>query len=123
MAYMTDRKRAEGLGSAKAGTEHFWGMIVSSVGLAILTPLFVFTFGPLLGAPYEEVRATLSRPFPAVVVALMLIAGWLHFKNGTRTLFEDYSRGTARIAWIIGTTCLAYGALAAGLVALAGLVL
>ena len=35
MAYLTDRKRAMGLGSAKSGTEHFWAMKVSAFGLLI----------------------------------------------------------------------------------------
>ena len=42
MAFLTDRKRAVGLGSAKSGTHHFWSMKVSSVALLILIPLFVF---------------------------------------------------------------------------------
>ena len=46
MRYLTDRKRAIGLGSAKSGTAHFWAMKVSSVALLILVPLFIFTFGP-----------------------------------------------------------------------------
>jgi succinate dehydrogenase / fumarate reductase, membrane anchor subunit len=29
MAFVTDRKRAVGLGSAKTGTEHFWSMTKS----------------------------------------------------------------------------------------------
>ncbi len=49
MNYLTARKRAEGLGSAKSGTHHFWNMTVSSAALLILIPLFVFTFGPMLG--------------------------------------------------------------------------
>lgn len=49
MAYLTDRKRAMGMGSAKSGTAHFWAMKVSSVALLILIPLFVFTFGSALG--------------------------------------------------------------------------
>ena len=35
MAYLTARKRAVGLGSARSGTEHYWNMTVSSV--AVLT--------------------------------------------------------------------------------------
>ena len=35
MAYLTDRKRAAGLGSAKNGTEHFWNMTVSSYALCV----------------------------------------------------------------------------------------
>lgn len=49
MAFLTDRKRAVGMGSAKTGTEHFWVMKVSAFGLLLLIPLFVFTFGPMLG--------------------------------------------------------------------------
>ena len=72
MAYLTDRKRATGLGSAKSGTEHFWAMKVSSVALLILIPLFVFTFGAALGGTYEEVVAYYSRPGPAIIAALTI---------------------------------------------------
>ena len=123
MPYMTDRKRARGLGAAKNGTDHFWHMAVSSVGLAILVPLFVFTFGPVLGAPYEEVTAWFSHPFPAIVTGLTLVASWVHFKNGSRTMIEDYSRGMLRKALIIAVTCISYAALAAGLFALVRLAL
>jgi succinate dehydrogenase / fumarate reductase membrane anchor subunit len=95
MRYLTDRKRATGMGSAKSGTAHFWAMKVSSVALLILVPLFVFTFGAILGAPYEEVVAYYSRPFPAIVAALTLIVGLEHFQSGAQVLIEDYVHGTA----------------------------
>ena len=38
MAFLTDRKRANGMGSAKSGTLHHWHMIVSSVALVGLIP-------------------------------------------------------------------------------------
>lgn len=123
MAYLTDRKRVLGLGAAKTGTEHFWSMTVSSVGLLVLVPLFVFTFGPMLGAPYEEVTAYFARPFPAIVAALTIVVGFLHFKGGVQTLIEDYVHGTARKVLIIVTTCLSYGAIGVGLFALARLAL
>ena len=66
MAFVTDRKRAAGLGSAKDGTHHFWSMQVSSWGLLILMPLFVLTFGGALGGTYEEISAYYARPFPAL---------------------------------------------------------
>ena len=123
MSYLTDRKRAEGLGSAKSGTGHYWGMIQSSVSLLILVPLFVFTFGPALGRPYEEVLAYYAHPFPAIVAALTLAVSWLHFKNGSRTAIEDYYRGMTRKLLIIGVNCIAYVAIAAGLFALVSLAL
>ena len=64
MAYLTDRKRAMGMGSAKSGTAHFWAMKVSSVALLILIPLFVFTFGSALGAPTKRSSPTTAGLSP-----------------------------------------------------------
>jgi succinate dehydrogenase / fumarate reductase membrane anchor subunit len=123
MAYLTDRKRVAGLGAARTGTEHHFAMTVSSVGLLILVPLFVFTFGPMLGQPHEAVIAYFARPFPAIVAGLTIVVGFLHFKNGVRVLIEDYVHGSAREALIIAMTCLSYAAIGVGLFALAKLAL
>ena len=123
MSYMTDLKRAIGHGSAREGTTRHWGMTKSSVALLILTPLFVFTFGPMLGEPHAEVVAYFARPFPAIVAALMIVVGFVHFKNGIQTFIEDYSEGTVREYAIILTTCLSYGAAAVGIFALAKIAL
>ena len=112
MAFLTDRKRAVGMGSAKTGTEHHWMMMVSSVALLFLIPIFVFTFGSILGSSYEEVIAYYQRPFPAVVAALTMLVGFYHFRGGVQTLIEDYVHGFARKVAIIGMICLSYGAAA-----------
>lgn len=123
MRYLTDRKRAVGMGAAKSGVHHFWAMKVQSVALLILIPLFVFTFGGILGAPYEEVVAYFARPFPAIVAALTLIVGFKHFSDGCQVLIEDYVHGTTQKITIILVTCLSYGAMATGLFAIAKLAL
>lgn len=123
MAYLTDRKRAAGLGSAKTGTEHHWSMMVSSAGLAILIPLFIFTFGPILGSSYEEVTAYFARPFPAIVAGLTIAASMMHFKNGVQVLIEDYVHGIARKIAIIAMICLSYAIAATGIFAIARLAL
>jgi len=123
MAYMTDRKRVEGLGSAKTGTGHFWSMTVTSVALLILTPLFLFVVAPLLGEPYEAVVARLSQPIPALITAAMLVVGFHHFKLGVTTLIEDYVAGLTRKITIIVMTIVSYGLAAAGLVSLAQIAL
>ena len=123
MRYLTDRKRAVGMGSAKTGTEHFWHMQISSAALLVLVPLFVFTFGPILGAPHEDVVAWFARPFPALVAALTLAVGLVHFRNGAQVAIEDYSEGLTRKVLILLTILLAYGTLAVGLFALARLAL
>lgn len=123
MRYLTDRKRAEGLGSARSGTMHHWIMQVSAVGLAVLIPLFVFTFGGILGAPYEEVVAYYERPFPSIVAGLTILVGLYHFRNGAQIMIEDYSRGLTRKALIVATICLSYALMATGLYALIRLAL
>ena len=110
MAYLTDRKRATGMGSAKSGTAHHWSMTVSSVGLLVLVPLFLFTFGRILGSSYEDVLVYYARPFPAIIAALTIVVGFMHFKNGVRVL-------------IIAMICLSYAAAATGLFAIARLAL
>ena len=117
MAFLTDRKIASGLGSAKTGTEHHWSMTVTSVALIILVPFFLFTFGPMLGAEYAEVTAYFERPFPALIAILTIAVSFYHFAHGIRAVIEDYSDGLTRKLLIILTTCISYGAAAAGIFA------
>ena len=123
MSYLTDLKRATGHGSAREGTMRHWGMTKSSVALLILLPFFVFTFGPMLGQPHAEVVAYFARPFPSIVSALMIVVGFVHFKNGIQMVIEDYVHGTAREYTIVLTTCLSYGAAAVGVFAIAKIAL
>ena len=123
MAFMTDRKRAMGLGSAKSGTAHHWSMTISSVALLILLPLFVFTFGAALGGTYEEIVAYYSHPFPAIIAALTILVTFKHFNDGVQTLLEDYVHGLAQKVSIVVMTCISYGAAAVGIFAIARLAL
>ena len=123
MSYMTDLKRAVGHGSAREGTARHWSMTKSSVALLILTPFFVFTFGPMLGQPHEDVVAYFARPFPAIVAGLFLVVGFMHFKNGIQMVIEDYVHGTLREYSIILTTCISYGAAAVAVFAIAKIAL
>lgn len=123
MAFLTDRKRAAGLGSAKAGTEQFWKMIRSSIALQIMIPLFVITFGIGLGGTYEEVLAYYSRPLPAIIVALSLIVCVAHFTAEAVEAVEDYVHGLAGKLTMIGLNALQYVLIGVGLFALARLAL
>lgn len=123
MRYLTDRKRAVGLGSAKSGVHHFWAMKVSSVALLLLIPMFIFTFGPILGSEHAEVTAYFARPFPAIVAGLTIIVGFKHFNDGVQVLIEDYVHGLAQKIALIAMTCLSYAAMATGLFAIAKIAL
>lgn len=123
MAYLTDRKRAAGLGASGGGTEHHWNTTVSSYALLILVPLFVVVMGIGLGLPYIEARIYFGRPFPAIVAGLTLVVGLVHFRQGFQVLVEDYARGHARQLLVIGGACLSYALIGAALWAIVRLAL
>ena len=123
MQFLTDRKRAVGMGSAKFGTGHAWAMKVSSVALLFLVPVFIYMVGKMLGRPHAEVIAYFGRPFPAIVAALTIVVGFMHFKDGAQTMIEDYVHGLAQKVLIIGVICLSYAAAATGLFAIARIAL
>ena len=123
MRYLTPRKRAEGRGAAHHGAEYHWAMTVSSVGLAFLVPVWLYVFGKTLGESREVVLDTFSRPFPAILTALVLVVGMRHFAMGATTMIEDYARGTTRKMLIIFVISLAWVIAATGLFALARMAL
>ena len=122
-SFTTARKRAENLGASGAGTDHHWNNIVTSIALLVLVPLFVFTFGSILGRPYEEAREALANPFVALVIGLTLLVGLVHFRHGVQVVLEDYAHGTPRRLMIIAAICTTYAILAVGLFAVARLAL
>ncbi|WP_424985926.1 succinate dehydrogenase, hydrophobic membrane anchor protein [Microbulbifer sp. S227A] len=118
MRYLTDRKRAQGLGSSRHGTDHHWQMLVSSILLCVLVPLFVFTFGVGLGGSHAEVIAYFAQPFPAILTALTLIVGINHVKCEAQEAIEDYMGGTGAKLAYVAVGAFAYTLIAAGLFAL-----
>lgn len=123
MRFITDRKRAQGLGSARAGTHHHWQMMISSALLVVLVPLFVFTFGLGLGRSHDGVLAYFSQPFPAIVAALTLIVVTLHCKAEADEAIMDYVHGVKAKLLLVFTTGLSWALIAAGLFALVKLAL
>ncbi len=118
MRYLTARKRVEGRGAAGSGTHEHWAMTVSAVALAFLVPVWLYIFGSALGQSRDVVLDTFSRPFPAIVTALVLVVGMRHFAQGATVMLEDYTKGTTRKALVIGATSLAWVIAATGLFAL-----
>lgn len=118
MRYLTDRKRAQGLGAAGQGTHHHWQMMVSSILLVPMVPLFLITVGLGLGGTYDEVLAYFSRPIPALITGLGLVVITLHVMHEAQVAIEDYMHGvTEKLARII-VGAFAYTIIAAGLFAL-----
>jgi len=101
MRYLTDRKRATGLGSARSGVGHFWEQRVSAIALAVLTPLFVFPLAYHLGDSYEAARAAYAHPVNAVIALAFFLTAFLHFVQGIQVVIEDYVHGRWEIVLIV----------------------
>ena len=82
--------RVRGLGSAKAGTEHWWMQRVTAVGLIPLTLWFVASLVSLVGADFETAYLWVASPAGAVPMVLLLVAGLWHGKLGLQVVVEDY---------------------------------
>lgn len=120
MRYITPRKAAMGLGSARAGTDHHWNITVSSYALIILTPLFLIAVGQAIGLPREAVIAHFGRPFPAIITALFVIVGMAHFIKGSQGgTITDYVHGTAQHLSMVAIAIFGWSVIAAAIFALA----
>lgn len=123
MHFFTPRKAAAGLGATGGGTADHWAMTVSSVGLAILTPLFLWVVGGAIGRDQAGVIAHFGRPVPALVTGLFLVVGMIHWIRGTRIMIDDYVRGWHRTWVLIASQLFGWLVIALVVVALARMAL
>lgn len=86
----TPLARARGLGSGKAGTGHWWWQRVTAVVLAVLVAWLVGLLVSLVGVELDHVRATIARPWNAIVLVLFVLALFWHAKLGVQVVIEDY---------------------------------
>ena len=83
-------RRAQGLGSARAGVEHWWTQRVTAVALIPLTLWFVAFLIALRGSDYNIVIAWLRAPVATILMVLLLIMLCYHMALGLQVVIEDY---------------------------------
>ena len=79
-----------GLGSAKAGTEHWWHQRVTAIAGI---PLVIFLVGYLLvhrGASRAEIVASMHNPIVAILMVLTVFTLVWHMRLGLQVVIEDY---------------------------------
>lgn len=112
MDFQTPLAKVRGLGSAKAGTGHFWMQRITAISLIPLSLWMVSFTKQLLGASYEEILQWLSGPLDAVLAIAWIVAAFYHAALGLQVVIEDYVHTEWRkitSIWLMKLTFLFFG--------------
>jgi len=113
-----------GLGTAKDGTEHWWGQRVSAVALVLLGVWFTMAVALFEDFAHATVVAFIAAPMNSVLLALLCATLAYHSYLGVQVVIEDYVHGPAlkvvsliasRFAHIVVAVASIYAVLKIGL--------
>ncbi len=93
MSLRSPLSQAQGLGSAKSGTSHFWFQRLTALALVPLSLWFVSGIVCLAGAEYAQVLAWVGSPWVALGLILFLGTMFYHSQLGLQVVIEDYVAG------------------------------
>ena len=82
--------RGLGLGTAKDGTDHWWGQRVSGVALVLIGLWFVASLLALPSLEHYTVVEFIGRPINTVLLALLCLTVAYHSYLGVQVVIEDY---------------------------------
>lgn len=82
--------RARGLGSARAGSQHWWAQRLGSAALVPLTLWFIFSVIHLSGASQDTMIVWLSSPVSLVLMLVLIVTTFHHLSLGLQVVIEDY---------------------------------
>jgi succinate dehydrogenase / fumarate reductase, membrane anchor subunit len=82
--------RARGLGSARAGSRHWWAQRLTALALVPLTLWFIFAIIHLAGASHQAVIEWLSSPLTLGLMLALIVATFHHLQLGLQVVIEDY---------------------------------
>jgi succinate dehydrogenase / fumarate reductase, membrane anchor subunit len=94
--------RVLGLGSAKAGVEHWWMQRLTAIIMLPLTIWFAITALALIGADRAAMVAWMHNPMAAMLMILAIIAMLYHLALGLQVVIEDYIHAEGwKLTWLI----------------------
>ena len=82
--------RVRGLGSAKAGTDHFWRQRVTALANTVLGIAGIAIVISLAGRDYLSAKQLLSSPLVDAVLLLLIVSAAVHMRIGMQVVIEDY---------------------------------
>jgi succinate dehydrogenase / fumarate reductase, membrane anchor subunit len=90
MDYRAPLARVRGLGSAKAGTSHWWMQRVTAVALIPLSYWLITFLNLSLNAPYQHTVEWLATPLNTLCIVAWVLAVFYHAALGLQVVIEDY---------------------------------
>jgi len=90
MRYQTALARAQGMGSSKSGTHHWWMQRITAIALLPLSFYLLQFLYLLLTASYSETQNWMQQTFNSAGLILWVIAVCYHAALGLQVVFEDY---------------------------------
>lgn len=106
----TPLARIRYLGSAHAGTDHFWRQRVTGAANIVLALLAAGIIASVAGRPYGEVVHAVGSPLAAAVFVLLFVATAVHMRIGMQIIIEDYiSAPGLKVVLLVANTLFSYG--------------
>ena len=90
MSLRTPLNRVLGLGSAKDGTEHFWGQRISGIALAMLGLWFAVSMAHMPDFSHAAAVSFIGDPLNGVLLSLLVVTVAYHSFLGVQVVIEDY---------------------------------
>ncbi len=90
MKLRTPLSRVKGLGSAKAGSHHWWHQRLTALALIPLSLWFIYSLISMVGADYMTVVYWLRQPYVSVLLILFIVSLFYHAALGLQIVIEDY---------------------------------
>ena len=107
--------RVRGLGSAHAGTGHFWLQRLTAVSNLVLLAAFLIIMVSLAGSGHAAIVTRLNNPFVAILILAAFLSVLTHMRIGMQVIIEDYVHTDVRkIALLMANT---FYTVAVGLIA------
>jgi succinate dehydrogenase / fumarate reductase membrane anchor subunit len=99
--------RVRGLGSARAGSGHWWVVRLTSIALVPLTLWFIASVLAHEGATRADMIAWMHGPVSLTLMLCLIVATFWHMELGLRVAVEDYvHHELARMASLLAIRAL-----------------
>jgi succinate dehydrogenase / fumarate reductase membrane anchor subunit len=82
--------RARGLGSARAGSKHWWAQRWTALALVPLTLWFIWSMLRLTNASQADIGDWLGSPVRLALMLALIVATFHHLQLGLQVVIEDY---------------------------------